>query len=118
MGEAEEKRDTPSIGELVRRRRRQLDMTQADLAMKMGVTRGLVAQWESNRSRIMLHDLPRLGEALQVSTAYLLGQDITALEPDEALAAAKWLLVSTIDKMTLAQRAQLVIVAMEIISKP
>lgn len=61
------------IGEAVRRRRRELELTQEGLAERLDISRASLANIETGRQRILIHHLYSLARAL--------GQEITALLP-------------------------------------
>lgn len=61
------------IGKLIKSARRSLDMTQDELAEKIGVTRGAVSSWETGAYEPSNHTTKLIAEALNVSVAYLLG---------------------------------------------
>ena len=61
------------VGQALRARRRFLGLRQEDIASRMGVSRGLVSQWEQGTTRIMAGDLTRLAEALGVTVGDLFG---------------------------------------------
>lgn len=61
------------FGQAVRNRRRQLGLRQEDIATRLGVSRGLVSQWEQGTTRISAKDLVRVAEALGVTVADLFG---------------------------------------------
>ncbi|MBO5246981.1 MAG: helix-turn-helix transcriptional regulator [Eubacterium sp.] len=50
-------------------------MTQADLALRLGVTRSCVNAWEMGVSKPSLDNLVALGRIFHTSTDYLLGCD-------------------------------------------
>lgn len=60
------------LGALIRRRRRTLEYTQADLAARLGISRGAVANIESGRQNMLLHQLYRLADALELEVHELL----------------------------------------------
>lgn len=53
----------------------QANMTQMQLAHHMGVSQSTVAYWETGDRAVPLHSLPRLAQALNRTTAYLLGEE-------------------------------------------
>lgn len=61
-----------SFGRLVRQHRERLDMSQSQLAKHVRLSRASVANIESGRQRIPLHQLFRLGRALKVDAGALL----------------------------------------------
>lgn len=56
-----------AFGRAVATRRRQLDLTQADLAAKVGISRASVANIESGRQSVSLHHVYSLASALEFS---------------------------------------------------
>jgi transcriptional regulator with XRE-family HTH domain len=74
------------VGSLIRRRRRALDLTQAKLAAKLGISRGALANIETGRQGLLLHQLYRFAAALEVTVDGLLpavGDDATVAEAHE-----------------------------------
>lgn len=62
------------VGERIRRRREELNMTQDELARKVGYTsRSSVAKVEANANGMVQSKLILFAEALQTTPAYLLG---------------------------------------------
>ena len=60
------------IGSLIRRRRRALDLTQAELATRLGISRGALANIETGRQNMLVHQLYRFAAALDVNVHDLL----------------------------------------------
>ena len=58
-------------GELIRSCRKKEDLTQADLANKLGIPKTYVGHWEAGRSRPDLNLIPGLCNALGISLSYL-----------------------------------------------
>ena len=58
----------------IQKRRKELNMTQKDLADKVGVTTQAISQWEHVQTEPDRGNIPRLAEALNLSVAELLGQ--------------------------------------------
>jgi transcriptional regulator with XRE-family HTH domain len=54
------------LGRRVRTRREQLRLTQADLSAKVGLSRASIANIESGRQAVLLHQFLALAEALTV----------------------------------------------------
>jgi len=69
--------DENIIGQVLRTRRRMMGLRQEDIASRMGVSRGLVSQWEKGTTRIMARDLNRLGDALGVPAANLFNDTLS-----------------------------------------
>jgi transcriptional regulator with XRE-family HTH domain len=68
--------DTPhSIGNRIRTTRRELGLTQEELADQVGVSRSAVAQWETGRTGQVTANLSRIAAALQVNVEYLMVGD-------------------------------------------
>ena len=62
------------VGERIRKRREELNMTQDELALKVGYTsRSSIAKIEANANGVVQSKLNILAEALQTTPAYLLG---------------------------------------------
>jgi transcriptional regulator with XRE-family HTH domain len=60
------------VGSLIRRRRRALDLTQAKLAARLRMSRGALANIETGRQNLLLHQLYRFASALEVNIDDLL----------------------------------------------
>ena len=56
------------IGQVVAKRRGELGLTQSDVAEKLGLSRASLANLESGRQRIMVHQLFALVNALQLKS--------------------------------------------------
>lgn len=70
------------IPERIKERRKELDMTQKDLADAMHVSNQLISKWETGESVPSLEYLQQLSEALQTSVNALMGEsEPTAPEP-------------------------------------
>lgn len=63
-----------SLGERIKRRRKELRLTQKDLASKMGLDNTTISKWESNTYEPDTKSLYKLAEILSVTTDYLLGR--------------------------------------------
>ena len=64
----------------MRQRRRRLDLPQADLARRLGVSRATLANIETGRQRILVHQLYSLAKALDMKLADLLPQSETSTQ--------------------------------------
>lgn len=62
---------TETIGDRIKRRRDELNMTQDDIAGKIGVSRAAVAQWELNQTAPIRKRMTELGEALECTANWL-----------------------------------------------
>jgi transcriptional regulator with XRE-family HTH domain len=78
------------LGALIRRRRRGLDLTQAQLAARLRISRGALANIETGRQNILLHQLYRFAAALGMNVHDLLPlpkemnvKDLLLLEKEE-----------------------------------
>ena len=60
------------VGNLIRRQRRALDLTQANLADALGISRGALANIETGRQHILLHQIYRFAAALNLNVHELL----------------------------------------------
>lgn len=63
---------TKTMGAMIAQRRKEMGMTQLELANKMGVTDKAVSKWERNLSCPDIHSFPRLAEILHVSIEELM----------------------------------------------
>ncbi len=62
------------FGERLRKRRKELRLTQEELGESVGVTRQTVIQWERGSFSPDMEKLGRIAEALECSAAWLLGE--------------------------------------------
>ena len=62
------------IGALIRDRRKSLNLKQENLATMLGISRGSLANIEIGRQGVLVHQLYRFAEALQLSPFDLLPQ--------------------------------------------
>jgi transcriptional regulator with XRE-family HTH domain len=60
------------IGSLIRRHRRSKDLTQAELAERLGISRGALANIETGRQSVLVHQLYRFAAALEKNVHDLL----------------------------------------------
>jgi transcriptional regulator with XRE-family HTH domain len=60
------------IGAMIRTRRRGLDLSQGELAQTLGLSRSTLANIESGRQRILVHQMLALAAALETTVAELL----------------------------------------------
>ncbi|MFC3071214.1 helix-turn-helix domain-containing protein [Phenylobacterium soli] len=74
-----------SIGARLRARRRQLGLSQTDLAEKLGVSFQQVQKYERGSNRIAASTLVAAAEALSTSVAGLVGEDGPARDEDDEL---------------------------------
>lgn len=121
----EEESTEKRIGRIIHQRRRDLSLTQAQVATRMGVSRGLVAQWEAGSSRLMLKDVDLLAQVLQTKTDYLLGKTLGVLDNAAITGRMSWsearmlhqrsFLLSLFDGMTGDERDELIRVGLQIL---
>ena len=70
------------LGRTVAKRRRELGLTQSDIAEKLGLSRASLANLESGRQRIMVHQLFALANALKLKSILdLVPETWVPLEP-------------------------------------
>ena len=62
------------VGELIKRYRDRRGMTQAELALEVGVSRGRVSHWENGRTFIGLDAARKLAKKLRVRIGHLTGE--------------------------------------------
>ena len=72
-----------TIGQRIRDKRKQLGITQAELANQLQITNKAVSKWETGESMPDILLLPKLSEILRVSTDELLG--VPSVEANESL---------------------------------
>lgn len=63
------------IGTQIKNRRKELNMTQEELSLKLNVSRSAVSNWESGRNYPDMQTMIRISETLNVSLDYLLKGD-------------------------------------------
>jgi transcriptional regulator with XRE-family HTH domain len=73
-----------ALGALIRRRRRALDLTQDKLAGRLGISRGALANIETGRQNILLHQLVRLAAALEMDIHELLPVQQKSADADQS----------------------------------
>lgn len=76
------------IGRLVRARRTKLELTQEDLAQRVGLKRTSITNIEKGRQKIQVHTLFELATALEVDPSALV-PSFKTLEPDNLKARVK-----------------------------
>ncbi|KKZ71794.1 helix-turn-helix domain-containing protein [Streptomyces showdoensis] len=64
--------NTPRVGAAVRRRRRALDLTLADVAGRSGLSSPFLSQIENDRARPSMRSLQRIADALDTTAVQLL----------------------------------------------
>lgn len=71
-----------AIGARLRARRRELGLSQTDLARRLGVSFQQVQKYESGANRVAASTLAAAARALETTPAWLLGEE-TASSPEE-----------------------------------
>jgi transcriptional regulator with XRE-family HTH domain len=74
-----------AIGARLRTRRRQLGLSQSDLAEQLGVSFQQVQKYERGANRIAASTLLAAAQALKVSVGWLVGEDVSEADGDEEL---------------------------------
>lgn len=105
----------PSIGEMIRRRRVELDLAQVEVARRIGVSGVLVSQWEMGKSRIMADDLPKIAAALSTTSSRLMGELPT--DTKDAYQTLKRTLADLSARMSLDQLGDLCASAAKILGR-
>jgi transcriptional regulator with XRE-family HTH domain len=77
-----------SIGARMRARRRQLGLSQTELAERLGVSFQQVQKYERGANRVAASTLMAAAEALSTTVAWLVGEDATAGAEDDELFVA------------------------------
>jgi len=98
----------PGIGERIRHSRLACGMTQAELAVAVGVSRSAVAQWETDRAGQVQANLVRVAGALGVSVGLLLIGPIGPALPEASTANAAELALLRLYRACSAADRQLV----------
>lgn len=89
------------LGAIIKERRRQLGFTQEYLSSQLGLSRASLANVETGRQRILVHQLYRLAEELDVEVAALLP------DPEETKKLQILDDLRFSENVTLAQRQQI-----------
>jgi len=71
-----------TIGEKIKKLRRERDMTQEDLAEALGISAASVSQWETDKTAPDITQLPVLSNIFEVTTDFLLGVDVANKEKE------------------------------------
>jgi transcriptional regulator with XRE-family HTH domain len=71
----------PPLHTLIRRRRQELSLVQAEVAAALNVSDGTVTLWESGRRRMELSKIPRLAEALHLDAREVCIQALAEFHP-------------------------------------
>jgi transcriptional regulator with XRE-family HTH domain len=66
---------------LLRRRREELSLLQAQIAAALHVTPECIGQWECGRRRMELSKIPRIAEALQIDAKELCAKALAEFHP-------------------------------------
>lgn len=66
---------------LLRRRREELSLSQAEIAEVLRVTPEAVGQWECSRRRMTLDKIPQLAEVLKLEPKYLCATALAEFHP-------------------------------------
>ena len=77
-----------SIGERIKARRKELHMSQDDLAFAIGANRVTVSCYETGKYAPSAQAVFTLAKALGVTTEYLMGEESTSISPDELISFA------------------------------
>src|ERR1700730_6769629 len=62
------------LGGMIRQRRRRLELPQAELARRLGISRATLANIETGRQRVLVHHVYAFAEALDIKPGDLLPQ--------------------------------------------
>lgn len=77
-----------SIGARMRARRRQLGLSQTDLAERLGVSFQQVQKYERGSNRVAASTLVETARALSTTVAWLVGEESSTREEDDELFVA------------------------------
>ena len=103
--------DKNSMGRIIAAKRKELSLTQEELAKKLGVTDKAVSKWERDLSCPDIASLPRLAEILGTSTDELLQAKAEADGEKPAAAKAAALLPLVCKAVTLAMGVAVVVLS-------
>lgn len=70
-----------TMGEIILNKRKELGMTQSDLASRLNVTDKAVSKWERNASCPDIGTVPKLAEVLGLDVNELMGSDLMTTPP-------------------------------------
>jgi len=70
-----------AFGRAVAARRKELALTQADLASRVGLSRGSVAHVERGSQKVLLHQVVKFAAALELPSARMLIPSMVVAEP-------------------------------------
>ena len=73
------------LGNRIKTRRIELNMTQEELGMKIGVTKVAISGYENNTRTPKLETIIKLANVLNLEVGYLLGQDVSIVAEDTNL---------------------------------
>ena len=79
-------------GEKIKTKRRELNLSQEDLADKLFVTRQAISKWENDKATPTMTNLRELSEVFGLDMAYFIGEskvDEEEKEKDEAIEEKK-----------------------------
>lgn len=77
-------------GEKIKAKRRELNLSQEDLADKLFVTRQAISKWENDKATPTMTNLRELSEVFRVDMAYFIGESkVDEEEKDEAIEEKK-----------------------------
>lgn len=62
-------------GEKIKTKRRELNLSQEDLADKLGVTRQAISKWENDKASPSMTNLSELSDVFGLEMAYFIGED-------------------------------------------
>lgn len=68
-----------------RQLRKERNMSQANLAKRLGVSQTAVSQWETNKNYPDINTIKELAEIFSVTTDYLLNVDSSKLKKDNEI---------------------------------
>ena len=104
MGKESDMNHSLSLGDIIKERRREAKLSQKELADKVGVARNTVTYWEKGRSKPAPDVVPKLCEALSITTGDLFGMQEEAGSEEQEL-------LSLYQKLSLSGRRVLITLA-------
>ena len=73
------------LGDRIRKRRVELNMTQEELGKQIGVTKVAICSYENNTRTPKLDTISKLAVTLNLEIGYLLGQDVSIINEESNL---------------------------------
>ena len=73
------------LGDRIKNRRIELNMTQEELGKLIGVTKVAICSYENNKRTPKLDTISKISSVLNLEVGYLLGQDVSIISEEDSL---------------------------------